>query len=123
MASQTMFNSSPNIINGNDPKNVSATNYSVEEIERIINDFYSPTSQLTVPQRQQLNSILECLQYSQIAWDFSWKLLNTTKSPSVQFFGAVALCNKISKHLSELDDNQIQQLFQQLIQRLIFYIS
>jgi hypothetical protein len=24
---------------------------------------------------------------------------------------------------SELDDNQIQQLFQQLIQRLIFYIS
>ena len=67
--------------------------------ERIINDFYSPTSQLTVPQRQQLNSILECLQYSPFAWDFSWKLLTTTKSASVQFFGAVALCNKISKHL------------------------
>jgi hypothetical protein len=68
-------------------------------LERIINDFYSPTSQLTVPQRQQLNSILECLQYSPLAWDFSWKLLNINKSPSVQFFGAVALCNKISKHL------------------------
>ncbi|CAF3408118.1 unnamed protein product [Rotaria sp. Silwood1] len=97
MASQTTFNSSPNIINGNDSKNISSINYSIEEIEHIINDFYSPTSQLTVPQRQQLNMY--------------------------NFFGAVALCNKISKHLSELDDNQIQQLFQQLIQRLVFYIS
>ncbi|CAF1155266.1 unnamed protein product [Rotaria magnacalcarata] len=123
MASQTTFNTSTNIMNGNDPKNVSVANYSVEEIERIINDFYSPTSQLTVPQRQQLNSILECLQYSPLAWDFSWTLLNTNKSPSVQFFGAVALCNKISKHLSELDDNEIQLLFQQLIQRLVFYMS
>ncbi|CAF0734212.1 unnamed protein product [Adineta ricciae] len=123
MASPTTFNSSTSIANGNDLKNLSIAEYSVEDIERIINDFYSPTSQLTVPQRQQLNNILECLQYSPLAWDFSWKLLITTKSPSVQFFGAVALCNKISKHLSELDDNQIQQLFQQLIQRLIFYIS
>ncbi|CAF3635011.1 unnamed protein product [Rotaria socialis] len=99
------------------------TNYSAEDIERIINSFYSPTSQLTIEQRQQLNAILENLQYSKLAWDFSWKLLDINKSASVQFFGAVALCNKISKHLSELDDNQIQQLFQQLIQRLIFYIS
>ncbi|CAF5103363.1 unnamed protein product, partial [Rotaria magnacalcarata] len=99
------------------------TDYSAEDIERIINGFYSPTSQLTIEQRQQLNAILENLQYSKLAWDFSWKLLDINKSASVQFFGAVALCNKISKHLSELDDNQIQQLFQQLIQRLIFYIS
>jgi hypothetical protein len=32
MASPTTFNNSSNIANGNDPKNVSATNYSVEEI-------------------------------------------------------------------------------------------
>lgn len=32
MASPTTFNSSPNVINGNDSKNVSVTNYSVEEI-------------------------------------------------------------------------------------------
>jgi hypothetical protein len=67
--------------------------------ERIIDDFYSPTSQLSVSQRQQLNTILENLQYSTLAWDFSWKLLNINKSASVQFFGAIALCNKISKHL------------------------
>ncbi|UJR22249.1 hypothetical protein I4U23_025310 [Adineta vaga] len=99
------------------------TNYSAEDIERIIDTFYSPTSLLSVLQRQEFNNILENLQYSSSAWGFSWKLLNITKSNSVQFFGAVALCNKISKNLSELDDNQIQQLFQQLIQRLIFYIS
>ncbi|CAF3591778.1 unnamed protein product [Rotaria sordida] len=99
------------------------TNYSAEDIERIIDNFYSPTCHLSIEQRQQLNSILENLQYSTLAWDFSWKLLDINKSASVQFFGAVALCNKISKNLSELDDNQIQQLFQQLIQRLIFYIS
>lgn len=111
------------------------------DLERIINDFYSPSASLSVTQRQQLNQILECLQYSPFAWDFSWKLLSVNKSASVQFFGAVALCNKISKHLfvlhvfqlyfshygilfrSELDDNQIQQLSQQLIQRLIFYMS
>jgi len=52
-----------------------------------------------IEQRQQLNTILENLQYSKLAWDFSWKLLDINKSPSVQFFGAVALCNKISKHL------------------------
>ncbi|CAF4615664.1 unnamed protein product, partial [Rotaria sp. Silwood2] len=99
------------------------TNYSAEDIERIIDNFYSPTCQLSIEQRQQLNTILENLQYSTLAWDFSWKLLDINKSTSVQFFGAVALCNKISKNLSELDNNQIQQLFQQLIQRLIFYIS
>jgi hypothetical protein len=33
------------------------------------------------------------------------------------------LLNKYIYIRSELDDNQIQQLFQQLIQRLIFYIS
>jgi hypothetical protein len=46
-----------------------------------------------------LNTILENLQYSKLAWDFSWKLLDINKSSSVQFFGAAALCNKISKHL------------------------
>ncbi|CAF5009261.1 unnamed protein product, partial [Rotaria sp. Silwood1] len=51
-----------------------------------------------------------------MTWDFSWKLLNTNKSPSVQFFWCCCF-------ISELDDNQIQQLFQQLIQRLVFYIS
>ena len=40
--------------------------------------------------RQQLNTILENLQYSTLAWDFSWKLLDINKSASVQFFGAVA---------------------------------
>ncbi|CAF4102469.1 unnamed protein product, partial [Rotaria sp. Silwood2] len=88
------------------------TNYSAEDIERIIDNFYSPTCQLSIEQRQQLNNILETLQYSTLAWNFSWKLLDINKSGSVQFFGAVALY-----------DNQIQQLFQQLIQRLIFYIS
>lgn len=68
-------------------------------LERIIDSFYSPTSQLTMGQRQQLNTILENLQYSKIAWEFSWKFLDINKSASVQFFGAVALCNKISKHL------------------------
>ncbi|CAF4388971.1 unnamed protein product, partial [Rotaria magnacalcarata] len=52
------------------------TDYSAEDIERIINGFYSPTSQLTIEQRQQLNAILENLQYSKLAWDFSWKLLD-----------------------------------------------
>ncbi|CAF4234008.1 unnamed protein product, partial [Adineta steineri] len=69
------------------------------------------------------NTILENSQYSSLAWDFSWTFLNINKSASVQFFGAMALSNKISKNLSELDDNQIQQLFQQLVQRLIFYNS
>jgi hypothetical protein len=69
------------------------------ELERIINDFYSPTSYLAIEQRQQLNTILETLQHSKLAWDFSWELLDFNKSTSVQFFGAVALCNKISKHL------------------------
>jgi hypothetical protein len=32
MASGTMFNTPSNVTNGNDPKNVSASNYSVEEI-------------------------------------------------------------------------------------------
>ncbi len=69
------------------------------KLERIINDFYSPTCQLSIEQRQQLNGILENLQYSKLAWDFSWKLLDINKSSSIQFFGAAALCNKISKHL------------------------
>ncbi|CAF1253446.1 unnamed protein product [Adineta steineri] len=99
------------------------TNYSADDIERIINDFYSPTSQLSISERQQMNTILENSQYSSLAWDFSWTFLNINKSASVQFFGAMALSNKISKNLSELDDNQIQQLFQQLVQRLIFYNS
>lgn len=123
MSSPTSLNSPSGIHHGMDSKSVSTTDYSIEEIERIISDFYSPTTSLSVAQRQQLNSILESLQYSPFAWDFSWKLLSVNKSASVQFFGAVALCNKISKHLSELDDNQIQQLSQQLIQRLIFYMS
>ncbi|CAF3539923.1 unnamed protein product [Adineta steineri] len=99
------------------------TNYSADDIERIINDFYSPTSQLSISERQQMNTILENCQYSSLAWDFAWTFLNINKSASVQFFGAMALSNKISKNLSELDDNQIQQLFQQLVQRLIFYNS
>jgi hypothetical protein len=78
---------------------ISTINYSAEHIERIINDFYSPTSQLSISQRQQFNTILENLQFSPLAWDFSWKLLDISKSASVQFFGAMALCNKISKHL------------------------
>jgi hypothetical protein len=69
------------------------------KLERIINDFYSPISRLTIEQRQQLNTILENLQYSTLAWDFSWKFLDINKSASVQFFGAIALYNKISKHL------------------------
>ncbi|CAF4570223.1 unnamed protein product, partial [Didymodactylos carnosus] len=72
---------------------------------------------------QQLNSFLERLQYSSLAWDFSWKLLQTTKTQSIQFFGAVALCNKISRHLTELNDNQIQLVFEQLIQKIITYVS
>jgi hypothetical protein len=73
--------------------------YFFSKLERIINDFYSPTSYLTIEQRQQLNTILETLQHSKLAWDFSWKLLDLNKSASAQFFGTVALCNKISKHL------------------------
>lgn len=65
----------------------------------MIDSFYSPTTNLSVEQRQQLNIILENLQNSTLAWDFSWKLLDINKSASVQFFGAAALCNKISKHL------------------------
>ncbi|CAF0748655.1 unnamed protein product [Adineta ricciae] len=99
------------------------SSYSAEDIERIIDSFYSPTSSLSSVQRQELNKVLENLQYSSSAWTFSWKLLDTTKSASVQFFGAVALCNKICKNLSELDENQIQQLFQQLTHYLIFHAS
>ncbi|CAF0722801.1 unnamed protein product [Didymodactylos carnosus] len=95
---------------------------SLDEIERAINDFYSATNS-SIVNRQQLNSFLERLQYSPLAWDFSWKLLQTTKTQSIQFFGAVALCNKISKHLAELDDKQLQLVFEQLIQKIISYVS
>lgn len=69
------------------------------QIERVIDEFYSPTSHLTTGQRQQLNSILEDFQQSKLAWDLSWRLLDVNKPISVQFFSAVVLCNKISKHL------------------------
>ena len=41
---------------------IATINYSAEDIERIINDFYSPTSHLSISQRQQFNTILENLQ-------------------------------------------------------------
>ena len=69
------------------------------QIERIIHEFYSPTSHLSAGQRQQLNSILEDFQQCKLAWDLSWRLLDVNKPISVQFFSAVVLCNKISKHL------------------------
>ncbi|CAG2100376.1 unnamed protein product [Medioppia subpectinata] len=92
----------------------------IEDIERLIHEFYHNSSQSS---HSEANQYLTCVQVSAQAWDVVSVLLNPSKPLEVQYFGASTLYTKVTKFYHELDPHKQSDLKNQLLQLLISYLS
>ncbi|XP_071841095.1 importin-13-like [Apostichopus japonicus] len=85
--------------------------------EAILKLYYDPNPAVKdVAQRW-----LFAVQRSPEAWQFAWELLVPNKRPEIQFFGASALCLKISKFWKELSPEQYDTLRTKLFEKIFLF--
>ena len=87
-----------------------------------MNEFYA-TSQLTNEFKPQLDQWLKQAQNSAEAWQFSWQLIDMSKSINCQFYGASCLYNKVAKYLNDVPGDQYDLLKNKLLEKLLLYAS
>jgi hypothetical protein len=95
---------------------------SLENVEQVVNEFYE-TSQLPNEFKPQLEQWLKNAQNSPEAWSFSWNLIEMSKSVNCQFYGAMCLYNKVSKYLQEVPREELDNLKNRLLEKLLLYAS
>lgn len=96
--------------------------FTPENVERVVNEFYA-TSQVTNEFKPQLDQWLKQAQNSQEAWQFSWLLIDFSKSINCQFYGASCLYNKVAKYLNDVPSDQYDLLKNKLLEKLLLYAS
>jgi hypothetical protein len=87
---------------------------------QVLVEFYTTSHTNFKP---QLDQWLKSAQNSSEAWQFSWQLLELTKSPEIQFFGASCLYHKVSKHFNEVPIDKYDELKNKILEKLIFYTT
>ena len=88
----------------------------------MVNEFYA-TSQVTNEFKPQLDQWLKQAQNSPEAWQFSWQLIDMSKSINCQFYGASCLYTKVSKFLNDVPADQYDVLKNKLLEKLLLYAS
>ncbi len=73
--------------------------------------------------KPQLDQWLKQAQNSTEAWQFSWLLIDMSKSINCQFYGASCLYNKVSKYLNDVPSEQYDVLKNKLLEKLLLYAS
>lgn len=89
--------------------------FTAANVEIVVTEFYRSGSY------HQHNDWLTRCQLCPEAWSFGWELINPTKNPEVQFFGANTIATKVSKCLGEIPEAQIPELQQKLLSMLSLY--
>ena len=89
--------------------------FTAVNVEIVVTEFYRSGSY------HQHNDWLTRCQVCPEAWSFGWELINPTKNPEVQFFGANTIATKVSKCLHEIPEAQIPELQQKLLSMLSLY--
>ena len=89
---------------------------------KVVNEFYA-TSQVTNEYKPQLDQWLKQAQNSQEAWQFSWQLIDMSKSINCQFYAASCLYTKVSKFLNDVPSDQYDILKNKLLEKLLLYAS
>jgi hypothetical protein len=87
-----------------------------------VNEFYA-TSQVTNEFKPQLDQWLKQAQNSPEAWQFSWQLVDMSKSINCQFYGASCLYTKVAKFLNDVPSDQYDVLKNKLLEKLLLYAS
>lgn len=87
--------------------------------EAILKLYYDPNPAIKDAAQRWLFSV----QRSPQAWQFAWDLLVPNKCPEVQFFGASALCLKISKFWNELPPDQYDNLREKLFEKIFLFTA
>ncbi len=104
-----------------------------QEVEAVVLQFYrsggggaagaaSPGGTATA-EASGSNNWLTAAQSSPSAWQFAFQLVDMSKNPEVQFFGANTLVVKVSKHFDEVPPSEFSSLQQRLLQLLNQYME
>ncbi|KAL7747197.1 hypothetical protein RI367_007408 [Sorochytrium milnesiophthora] len=92
---------------------------SIEEIERVLDTFYAPT---TSPQdRKQCQSWMLAVQRDESAWHWAWNCLRQSQNVNVQFFGAQTLQVKLARDWDTLPADSAGSMRDGLIEAIAFF--
>nr|XP_006824899.1 PREDICTED: importin-13-like [Saccoglossus kowalevskii] len=99
---------------------VSTVEITVENIEKALHQLYFDSN---LANKDTAQKWLTLAQRAPQAWQYCWILLEPSKPPEVQFFGACTIHIKISKSWNELHPEQYEILRTQLFQNIFQFSS
>ncbi|XP_058819586.1 importin-13 [Topomyia yanbarensis] len=89
----------------------------VRMIEEAVLTFY----QSGTHKQEDTHQWLQQIQESTHAWSFCWELMQLNKSSEIQFFGAVTLHSKLTKHWAEVPKEAHNEFKQKLLESIITF--
>ncbi|XP_055593351.1 importin-13 [Uranotaenia lowii] len=90
----------------------------VRAIEEAVITFYRSGNQ---QQQGETHQWLQQIQESPQAWSFCWDLMQLNKPSEVQFFGAITLHSKLTKHWAEIPKEAHVEFKQKLLESIVLF--
>lgn len=72
-------------------------------------------------QQEDTHQWLQQIQESPQAWSFCWELMQLNKPSEVQFFGAITLHSKLTKHWAEVPKEAHNEFKQKLLESIVLF--
>lgn len=89
----------------------------VRTIEEAVLAFYRSGNR----QQEDTHQWLQQIQESPQAWSFCWELMQLNKPSEVQFFGAITLHSKLTKHWAEVPKEAHNEFKQKLLESIVLF--
>lgn len=89
----------------------------IRQIEEAVLSFYRSGTQ----QQEDTHQWLQKIQESQQAWSFCWQLMQLDRPSEVQFFGAITLHSKLTKHWAEVPKEAHGEFKQKLLESIVMF--
>lgn len=92
-------------------------NMDIRQIEEAVLSFYRSGTQ----QQEDTHQWLQKIQESPQAWSFCWQLMQLDRPSEVQFFGAITLHSKLTKHWAEVPKEAHGEFKQKLLESIVMF--
>lgn len=89
----------------------------VRTIEEAVLAFYRSGTR----QQEDTHQWLQQIQESPQAWSFCWELMQLNKPSEIQFFGAITLHSKLTKHWAEVPKEAHNEFKQKLLESIVLF--
>ncbi|XP_058447120.1 importin-13 [Malaya genurostris] len=89
----------------------------VRMIEEAVLSFY----QSGTHKQEDTHQWLQQIQESPHAWSFCWELMQLNKPSEIQFFGAITLHSKLTKHWAEVPKEAHNEFRQKLLESIVMF--